>query len=48
MPVRGVVFVLLWSLGQSGRNSGREEVPFRGCTGEERVEEDTVLCLFVV
>ena len=43
MPVPGVVFVLLWSLGQSGRNSGREEVPFRGCTGEERVEEDSVV-----
>ena len=27
VPFPGAVFVLLWSLGQSGRNSGRDEVP---------------------
>ena len=26
----GAIFALLWSWGQCGRNSGREEVPFRG------------------
>ena len=37
--------MLLWSLGQSGRNSSREEcVPFRDSVGK-RVEEDVVLGL---
>ena len=47
MPVPGAVFVPLQSLGQSGRNRGREEVPVRDCTGEG-VAEDVVLCLFLV
>ena len=47
MPVPGAVFVLLWSLGQSGRNSGRDEVPVRDWTGKG-VAEDMVLCLFLV
>ena len=48
VSVPGVVFALLSSLGQSGRNRGREEVPFKDYTGEEGVEEDIVLCLFLV
>ena len=44
----GAVFVLPWSLGQSGRNSSREEcVPFRESVGV-RVEEDMVLGLLLV
>ena len=30
------------------RDSRGEEVPLRDCAGEEGVEEDTVLCLFLV
>ena len=47
MPVPGAVFVRLWSLGQSGRNSGREEVPVKDWMGKG-MAEDMVLCLFLV
>ena len=30
------------------RNSRGEEVPFRDCTGKDGVEEDMVLCLFLM
>ena len=35
MPVPSLVFVLLWSLGQSGRNSGREEVQSEAVLGKK-------------
>ena len=40
----------LWKDSREGAERDRhwEEVPFRDCTGEERVEEDMVLCLVLV